>query len=51
MKSKKWKKWIQQKRNRFIVEKTTGYQQGEGSEEEQDRGMELRGLNYYILNK
>ena len=36
-----------QKQTHRYREQTSGYQWEEGSEEEQDRGRGLRGINYY----
>ena len=39
----------EQKQTHRYKEQTSGYQQGEGGGEGQDRGRGLRGTNYYVL--
>ena len=52
VKSKKCKPKCMQNRNSLTdIENKCGYQWGEGTGEQQDRGMGLRGTNYYVSNR
>ena len=51
MEAKKYNKLVnitRKKQTHRCREQISGYQWGEGREEEQDRGRGLRGTNYYV---